>query len=322
MPKHSLMIAALFLVAALPTASVAQNVRVWTSDPDRTVAVMRASDRPMLGITTATESQRADTLGLLIDDVRKDSPADKAGLKAGDRLQAISSVSLRADRGDAGQRDYNGVLTRRLQRAMGEVKDGETVTLRVLSEGRARDVRVAPARQSALYPATSGAFAYTMGDRDRATLGVMLGTSPSPRDTLGVFVQSVTSGGPAETAGLIEGDRIAAINGVSLRVAREDVDDPMIARAKASRLSAEVAKLSAGDVAEVTVVSAGRMRTVRVTTVKASELPRDAFTVFIDGVPFLDGMVERLRAMPAPPRPPAPPTPPAAPRRPLGLIRI
>ena len=66
----------------------------------------------------------------------------------------------------------------------------------------------------------------------------------SARDTLGVFVQSVVHDGPAEKAGIVEGDRIAAINGVSLRVARE------------------VAKLKAGEAAELTVVTVGRSRAV------------------------------------------------------------
>ena len=47
----------------------------------------------------------------------------------------------------------------------------------------------------------------------------MLGVSTSTageRDTLGLFVSAVTPGGPAEKAGIEEGHRIAAINGVSL----------------------------------------------------------------------------------------------------------
>src|SRR5688500_17744564 len=54
---------------------------------------------------------------------------------------------------------------------------------------------------------------WTIGgdDEDRAVLGI--GTSSGgERDTLGLLITSVTSGGPAEAAGLEEGNRILAVN--------------------------------------------------------------------------------------------------------------
>ena len=44
---------------------------------------------------------------------------------------------------------------------------------------------------------------------NRAALGIELRPTGTRRDTLGVFVAAVTPRGPAETAGIIEGDRIA-----------------------------------------------------------------------------------------------------------------
>jgi len=44
----------------------------------------------------------------------------------------------------------------------------------------------------------------------RAALGLELRTTGTKRDTLGVFVEAVTPKGPAETAGIIEGDRITS----------------------------------------------------------------------------------------------------------------
>ena len=166
---------------------------------------------------------------------------------------------------------------------------------------------------------------------DRAVLGLSTGTSPSPRDTLGVFVQSVNTDGPAAKAGIVEGDRIASVNGVSLRVAREDVDDPMIANAKGERLRSELAKLTAGAVAELVVVSAGRSRTVRVTTVKASDLP--GYSGAFELTPAIRGTLERMRApeaggfhfitpTPTPPTPPTPPVAPVAPRAPSRVMRM
>ena len=45
----------------------------------------------------------------------------------------------------------------------------------------------------------------------RAAIGLQLRATGTRRDTLGVFVDAVTPKGPAEAAGIIEGDRIAAI---------------------------------------------------------------------------------------------------------------
>ena len=59
---------------------------------------------------------------------------------------------------------------------------------------------------------------------ERPALGIGLGSSGSRRDTLGVLVMSVQDSSPAARAGLEEGNRIAAINGVNLRVAREDAE--------------------------------------------------------------------------------------------------
>ena len=265
--------AAPFATAAL----AAQEVRVLTRpDADRRVIVRTREmmdDRPMIGVTTAAESERGDTLGLRIESIQRGSPAEKAGLKAGDRVQAANSVSLRADRADAGEEDYSGVLNRRLQREVQRTAAGASIDLRVLSAGQSRTVKVTPVKASDLSTVERRGFSWTGENPDRAMLGVTVASTGSARDTLGLFVQSVVRDGPAEKAGITEGDRIAAINGVSLRVAREDAEDEVVGASRAERLSREVGRLKAGDVAELTVVSGGRSRTVRVTTGKASDLP-------------------------------------------------
>ena len=261
--------------AATPLA--AQEVRVLTRpDADRRVIVRTREmmdDRPMIGVTTAAESERGDTLGLRIESIQRGSPAEKAGLKAGDRVQAANSVSLRADRADAGEEDYSGVLNRRLQREVQRTAAGASIDLRVLSAGQSRTVKVTPVKASDLSTVERRGFSWAGENPDRAMLGVTVASTGSARDTLGLFVQSVVRDGPAEKAGITEGDRIAAINGVSLRVAREDAEDEVVGASRAERLSREVGRLKAGDVAELTVVSGGRSRTVRVTTGKASDLP-------------------------------------------------
>ncbi len=270
MTRYALRTAA--LLAALPMAASAQEVRITRGEPLVRTMYVSTENRLMLGVTTTTTSSRSDTLGLRIEEVREGSPAARAGLKDGDRLQSINGVSLRADRADAGEDEYDGVLSRRLQREMAKVEEGDEVELRVYSEGAVRTVKVKPAAMSEMYP---GAAATSMVRRmnDRAVLGFTIGSTGSPRDTIGVFVSAVTNDGPAEKAGIVEGDRIAAINGVNLRVAREDAEDPAVGNAKAERMRREISELVAGDTVTLTVISAGRSRTVRVKTVKASELP-------------------------------------------------
>ncbi|MDQ3673536.1 MAG: PDZ domain-containing protein [Gemmatimonadota bacterium] len=111
---------------------------------------------------------------------------------------------------------------------------------------------------------------------NRAALGIELRATGTRRDTLGVFVAAVTPRGPAETAGIIEGDRIAAINGVDLRSAAADVDDAYTNGIPAHRLSREVRKLTPGARVTLRVYSAGRFRDFVVTAGRASEVLRRA----------------------------------------------
>lgn len=108
----------------------------------------------------------------------------------------------------------------------------------------------------------------------RAALGLELRATGTRRDTLGVFVEAVTPKGPAETAGIIEGDRIAAINGVDLRTPAADIEDSYTNGLAAHRLTREVQKLTPGNRVTLRVYSAGRFRDVQVTAGKASEVLR------------------------------------------------
>ena len=125
----------------------------------------------------------------------------------------------------------------------------------------------------------------------RAAIGLQLRATGTRRDTLGVFVEAVTPKGPAEAAGIIEGDRIAAINGVDLRTAAGDVEDSYTNGLAAHRLTREVQKLTPGTRVTLRVYSGGRFRDVQVTTGKASEVMRlgDHFHF---GMPGPGGMME------------------------------
>jgi S1-C subfamily serine protease len=140
-----------------------------------------------------------------------------------------------------------------------------TVTARALEQTRLAGVAVrAPSRAEAA--ASREALA------NRAALGINLATMGNVRDTLGVFVTSVVADGPAERAGIVEGDRIAAINGVNLRVPREDVSDPMAGQARVARLQRELSTVAPGATVTLQVYSGGRTRDLTVTAGRASDL--------------------------------------------------
>ncbi|MEX2111160.1 MAG: PDZ domain-containing protein [Gemmatimonadaceae bacterium] len=122
----------------------------------------------------------------------------------------------------------------------------------------------------------------------RAALGLELRATGTRRDTLGVFIVAVTPRGPAETAGIVEGDRIASINGVDVRSVAADVDDPYTNGIASHRLSKEVQKLAPGARVTLRVYSGGRFRDVVVTAGRASEVLRHAGFNF--RVPGPEGM--------------------------------
>lgn len=132
----------------------------------------------------------------------------------------------------------------------------------------------------------------------RPAIGVQLSPTGTLRDTLGVFVSRVTPKGPAENAGIVEGDRIVSINGVDLRVNAADAEDGYAADLPRRRLSREVGKLSPGKVATLRVWSGGRVRDVPVTVGRASDLRESgAFGMMMDGMPGVMGLMPSMERM-------------------------
>ena len=109
-------------------------------------------------------------------------------------------------------------------------------------------------------------------DQPRAALGISTSGSTSARDTLGLLVASVVPNSPAEKAGIEEGDRIASINGVNLRVDPADAGDFDVSNAMSRRLTRELEKVRPGDEVELRVYSGGERRTVRVRTTESDSL--------------------------------------------------
>jgi hypothetical protein len=119
----------------------------------------------------------------------------------------------------------------------------------------------------------------------RAVLGVSVGATGSMRDTLGVFVTRVTPKGPAENAGIVEGDRIVSINGVDLRLNAADAEDSYASGLASRRLTREMQKLTPGNGVNLRVWSGGRVRDVQVTAGKASDFREGGIFGMLEGMP-------------------------------------
>jgi S1-C subfamily serine protease len=262
-------------------------------------------DRAVLGVNTSGGSKR-DTLGLLISSVTPGGPAEKAGLTEGDRIVSVNGTSLKVAPGDAGEPEMGGMMSRRLVRTMSNLKAGDEVTLVIYSNGSTKTVKV---KTIAMDDLNDGSMKKKSGDR--AVVGVGFGGG-SKRDTLGLFIESVTAGGPADKAGIQEGMRIASINGVDMRISAADAEDGSLVWAKQERFTRVLRELNPGDAVELKVWADGGWKTYKVTTVKSSDLYgkyENAWTKYAEG---MAGFAPKIR-MDMAPMPPMPPMPPMGP---------
>jgi serine protease Do len=269
----------LYIAGALALTTLAAGVLQAQSARARVYSSFDDRDRAAIGITTSSGGMR-DTLGLLVQSVTAGGPADKAGLEEGNRIQSVNGVNLRLSAADAGEGDMDGIANRRLIRELEKVKPGDEVELRVWAGGETKTVRVKTVEMEDL---PSRNRVSRRDYEDRPTLGLSLSSTGSRRDTLGMLVVRVTTDGPAEKAGIVEGDRVQAINGVSLRVASEDAGDPYMSSARISRYRREISKIAVGEDVELRVYSGGQTKSVRVKPVRVGDLPRDRHGVTIIG---------------------------------------
>jgi S1-C subfamily serine protease len=137
-----------------------------------------------------------------------------------------------------------------------------------LAAQQPRVMRIGPGQ---ILPGGSG-FNMLEMDQPRAVIGVGTTSGSTSRDTLGVLVSTVRPGSPADKAGIEEGNRIASINGVSLRLLPADVGDYQMAGIMSRRLSRELDKLKPGDEVDLRVYASGQMKSVKVKTVAPEDL--------------------------------------------------
>ena len=294
---HPRSVLSLAIPAALALVSPCQAQEVRTRiEPGRAFAFTTAEDgdRAVIGVTTSTGSAR-DTLGVLISSVTAGGPADKAGIEEGNRVASINGVNLRLSPADVGDWDMSSAMGRRLTRELGRVKAGDEVELKVYGGGQTRTVKVKTVMYDDLYRTMRSSSRERDMD-ERPAIGVSLGSTGGKRDTLGVLIMGIDDDGPAAKAGLEEGNRVQSINGIDLKVSREDAGDGYMGSTKVRRLQRELEKVKVGD--EVTLkvyVGGGRTRDLRIKTVAQSDLPRRRGTSIFGG---------GAMAIPMPPMPP------------------
>src|SRR4029078_11844782 len=134
-----------------------------------------------------------------------------------------------------------------------------------------------------------------------------------------LLVVSVVNNGPADKAGIGEGDRIQSINGVDLRIPAREAQEGALLGAKEERFRREISKLKPGDTADLKVYSDGAVKDVKITLAKASDVyPARGMGNFhfdFNGNGAAMRMTPMAPMAPMPPMPPNVDVPPRAPRR-------
>jgi serine protease Do len=142
--------------------------------------------------------------GALVSDVEDGSPADRAGLKAGDIITEVNGSHV-IDSAD-------------LRVRIAGMTPGSTAKLKVFRDGADRDVNVTLGSQPGQESASTGAGPAT-ADGPRLGLSVEPASKSGRNRTSGLVITDVAQGSAAEEAGLRSGDVILEVN-------RKAVSDP------------------------------------------------------------------------------------------------
>ena len=147
---RTLPIAALLALLVAPGAANAQLRRFPSTSSSGDPATRRPASgdadadaaRMLLGMSLGTSGTDRDTLGLLVTQVFRDGPADRAGIDEGNRVAEIDGVSLRLDAVDIGRQGAIDAVMRRLSRTLRGLQGGEQAALRVFAAGRFKNANV------------------------------------------------------------------------------------------------------------------------------------------------------------------------------------
>jgi S1-C subfamily serine protease len=191
--------------------------------------------------------------GVLITEIQEDSPAEKAGLEAGDVIVRI---------GDDDIED-----TEDLQDELSDYEGGDKVQVGYVREGKEASVEVEiedPSERFYSYRGYLGVYLQDLNDQLMEYFNV----------EKGVLVKEVVEDSPAEKAGIKAGDVIIRFDG-------EEVED-------SEGLTEEVRDHDPEDEVEVVVVRDKKQKTIKVTLGKTKEkqLLRSLYGGFVEPEPF------------------------------------
>lgn len=203
----TLPITALLALLVAPSAAHAQLRRFpSTSSSDQGVA-RRASAgdadvdaaRMLLGLTLGTSGTDRDTLGLLVTQVLRDGPADRAGIDEGNRVAEIDGVSLRLDPVDIGRQGAIDAVMRRLSRTLRGLQGGEQAALRVFAAGKFKNANVQLGNGGATPNAGSGVVIAVPSTPAPASAPVAVAIAGEPASRATTFTGAMQSLGDLQS---------------------------------------------------------------------------------------------------------------------------
>jgi Do/DeqQ family serine protease len=158
------------------------------------VSLMEANRETITGL--GLENKR----GALAAQVFIGSPADKGGIKPGDFITHVNGKEARG--------------VQQLQMIVGDLKPGDNAAFTVIRDKQTKDIQVrietrtdqVASDNKKLWP---GVTVVPLNDQIRQSMEL-------DKDAKGLFVAQVISGSPADIIGMKQGDRITAINGVTV----------------------------------------------------------------------------------------------------------
>jgi S1-C subfamily serine protease len=186
-------------------SSFASVSALQAQPPNRAAQPPNRPPRASLGIMVEAIPPGATTSGIVVREVPPDSPAAKAGVKAGDVIVKVGDKSIN---------DFDA-----LANTLAQHKPGDKLSLTVKRDGQDKTLNVTLGERQARPPVGPG------GGRRRATAFLGVQTQPLTPDLKnrlgvtadqGVLVTEVVPDTPAAKAGLKQEDVIITFNGKAI----------------------------------------------------------------------------------------------------------